>query len=249
MLFSRHTKRREFITLLGSTAAAWPLAARAQQPAVLGFLNGGSPGAYAPFVDAFRRGLNEFGYVEGKNLTIEFRWAEGKLDQLPLLAADLVKRRVALIAATGGFGSTEAAKAATSNIPIVFTEGGDPVESGLVASFNRPGRNVTGVTFFNTILVPKRLELVRELVPKAARVVLLANAVPVADLQDMQAAALRLGLQLQVVSAASQSEIDAMFVALVRQQATAGASSSWRWRHATRFRRFTVAASMSRSAA
>src|SRR5258708_6045968 len=169
--------RRRDLLILGSTAIAWPLAAPAQQKAmpVIGFLGSTSSGPYAPFVAAFRRGLGEAGYVEGQNLTIEYRWAEGSYDRLPALAADLVGHKVDLIAASGGNVSALAAKSATSTIPIVFFTGGDPVGEGLVGSLARPGGNVTGVTFMFAELTAKRFELLSELVPQARVIALLAN--------------------------------------------------------------------------
>jgi putative ABC transport system substrate-binding protein len=211
-------KRREFITLLGGASVAWPLAARAQQPAlpVVGFLNGTSPARATLHLAAFRRGLNETGYVEGQNLAIEYRWGENQMDRLPALAADLVRRRVAVIAATGGFGSAQAAKAATTTIPIVFTLGRDPVEEGLVASINRPGSNVTGVTLLNVALAAKRLELFRVLIPKAAVVGLLLHrdGTVEAQLAETRPAARALGLRLIEVIAAGERDIDTGFATL-----------------------------------
>jgi len=187
-------KRREFITLLGGAVAAWPLAARAQQPAklpIIGFLSSSSPANRASLITAFRQGVRESGYVDGKSVAIEYRWAEDQYDRLPDLAADLVRRQVAVIAATDS-PSTVAAKAATTTIPIVFMSGGDPVQLGLVASLNRPGGNVTGVTQLNTEVMPKRLELMHELVPTATVIPLLVNpnSPNLADivLRDSQAA-------------------------------------------------------------
>src|SRR2546428_1808743 len=194
-------KRRAFITLLGGGVAAWPLAARAQQPAmpVIGFLNGASPESYADRVRAFREGLSETGYVEGRNIVIEFRWARGEYDRLPELVADLVRRRVAVIVTNGP--SAPAAKAATNAIPIVFVIAGDPIARGLVASLNHPGSNLTGVTNLNLELGPKRLELLHELLPTATRIAILVNPTnPNAETlsKDLGAAARLLGVELHV---------------------------------------------------
>jgi putative ABC transport system substrate-binding protein len=212
-------KRREFITLVGG-AAAWPLAARARQPVmpVIGFLNSASPDGYAVPVRAFRQGLKDIGYVEGQNVAIEYRWAEGQYDRLPALAADLVRRQVTAIAAT----STPAAltaKAATTTIPIVFTTASDPMRLGLVASLSRPGGNVTGATQLNVEVGPKRLELVRELLPAATIIALLVNPTnPVAETlaRDLQAAARTIGLQLHILNASTERDIDDAFVNLAK---------------------------------
>jgi putative ABC transport system substrate-binding protein len=216
-------RRRDFITLLGSAAAGWPLTAKAQQSAVpvIGYLDSASSGGNSQFVAAFRQGLKEAGFVEGQNVAIEYFTSEGQDDRLPALVTELVRRRVALIFAGGGTSSVLVAKSATTSIPIVFMSAGDPVQQGLVASFNRPGGNMTGVSFFNSTLGAKRLELLRELVPKAATVAFLTNPSnpnAVFSLQDIQAAARTLGLQLGVLRAASQREIDAAFTALAQQR-------------------------------
>ena len=215
-------KRREFITLVGGAAATWPLAARAQQSApIIGFLNSASPAAFAHFVAAFRRGLNETGYVEGQNVAIEYRWAESQFDRLPGMASDLVRRQVAVIAATGQPIAAHAAKAATTSIPIVFLSG-DPVRDGLVASLNRPGGNATGMSLFADLLGAKRLELLRELVPNSAVIGLLVDPLrsPEAtrELTDAEAAARAIGQQIAVLSAGSEAEIDRAFVTLAEQR-------------------------------
>jgi len=216
------SNRREFITLLGGAAAAWPLAARAQQPAmpVIGFLSGMSPGTSADLVAAFRQGLGENGYVEGQNVHVAFRWAEGQYDRLPALAAELVRTQVAVIAATGGTASALAAKATTVTIPIVFSAGGDLVKVGLVASFNRPGGNITGVNVLTSDVETKKFGLLLDMVPKAAIIAMLINpnfppAEP--DAKEVQAAAWSLGRQLLVLRATSEQELDTAFSTLARQ--------------------------------
>jgi putative tryptophan/tyrosine transport system substrate-binding protein len=217
-------RRREFITLLGGAAAAWPLAARAQQTMLVGFLSPGSPEPSSFLVAAFGEGLKEASYIDGKNVSIEYRWARGHYDQLESLAADLVRRQVAVIAATGGTISAQAAKAATSTIPIVFNVGDDPIQSGLVASFNRPGGNLTGVNTLSPALEAKRLGLLRELVPGTAIVAVLLNATnPDVDPQrrDMNAAATALGQELRFFYASNETELDMAFSSLVQQRAAA----------------------------
>jgi putative ABC transport system substrate-binding protein len=218
-------RRREFITLLGG-AAAWPVTARAQQPAmpVIGFLNVASPEANASNKAAFLQGLRENGYVEDQNLAIEDHFADFRNDRLPALAADLVRHRVSVIATFGGPASAIAAKAATTTIPIVFVTGGDPVGLGLVASLNRPGGNITGVSFLNNALGSKRLELLRELVPTATAIGFLAdptNPNNAPEAKDMQDAAGALGRRLIIVKASTQSEVDAAFASLIQQSADA----------------------------
>jgi putative tryptophan/tyrosine transport system substrate-binding protein len=218
-------RRREFITLLGGAAAAWPLAARAQQStmSVIGFLNGALPEGYAPFVAAFRQGLKEAGYVEGQNVTIEYRWAEAQYDRLPSLAADLVQQKVTVIAATSTPAAL-AAKAATSTVPIVFTTGGDPIKLGLVASLNRPGGNVTGTVHFSVEVGPKRLELARELFPGATTFALLVNpANPLAATvsKDLQAVADTLGVRLHVLHASTEADFEAAFATAAQLRAAA----------------------------
>jgi putative ABC transport system substrate-binding protein len=219
-------RRSEFITLLGG-AATWSLAARAQQTAlpVIGMLIAGSPTTYAAYIAAFRKGLNETGYVEGQNVTIEYHWLEGQYDRARGLADDLVRRRVAVIAAPGSGPAALAAKAATATIPIVFAVGEDPVRLGLVASLARPGGNATGINFFTAELVAKRLELLHELVPKAARIAVLINPANAATseptLRDVETAARTLGMKIQMLNASTSREIDAAFTTMVREGAEA----------------------------
>ena len=217
-------KRRDFITLLGG-AAAWPLAARAQQPTmpVIGFLNSGTREGFAQFLAAFHQSLNQAGFVEGRNVAIEYRWAEGEYDRLPALAADLVHRRVTVMAATTTPAAL-AAKAATSVIPIVFTSAADPVTAGLVASLRRPGGNATGVTNYLTDLGAKRLELLHEVVPKATTIGMLVNPnYPDIELQrrDVEEAARKFGQQVHVGNAARVDDFDRVLATLVRLNASA----------------------------
>jgi putative ABC transport system substrate-binding protein len=206
-------RRREFITLLGA-AAAWPLVARAQQKPTIGFLNSGSANAYPDRIIAFHQGLRQLGYVEGENVAVDYRWALGEYERLPALAAELVERRVSVLIATGGEPAALAAKSATSTIPIVFAIGGDPIKLGLVASYNRPGGNATGANILAAEMDGKRLGLLHELIPNAARVGLLLNpnfpAYPT-QLNELQRAATIIGLQVEVLRADTDSEIDAAF--------------------------------------
>jgi putative ABC transport system substrate-binding protein len=220
-------RRREFITLLGGAAATWPLAARAQQPAlpVIGSLCGVSAVEWADRIAGFRRGLSEVGFVEGRNVAIEYRWAEGHFDRLAAMAADLVGRKVAVIFVTGGSVATQAAMAATRSIPIVFTTGGDPVAQGFVRSLNRPDSNATGVTTFGVELVSKKFELLHEVVPTATKIALLTNpnnpVIVQDDVQAVQAAARRLGLEVIVLNGGTESEIEHAFAMAVQQRAAA----------------------------
>ena len=229
-------RRRDFIAAAGSTAVTWPLAVRAQQPAmpVIGFLNGQWPDTFAHAAAAFREGLKESGFVDGQNVTIEYRWAEGQDDRLPAMANELVSRQAAVIAATGASAAASAAKAATSKIPILFIVGADPVKLGLVASLNRPGGNLTGVNQFTNTLSAKRLELLREMLPGVSSIAFLLNPdSPVADelaaampqwaleSLDFQAAARAIGVKIEILTASNVREIDALFSTLAQQQISA----------------------------
>ncbi len=212
-------KRREFITLFGGAAAAWPIATRAQQLELptIGWLHGANPDAYAPMANAFRKSLNQSGYFEIQNVRIEYRWAEGRLERLPELAADLVRRQVSVIFAGGGAEPALAAKAATSEIPIVFANGVDPIETRLVASLNRPGGNITGISFLINTLGPKELETLHDLQPKGVIAVLLNPdlATITSQSNDIREAAHALGLQVEVFYASTEQEIDTVFASLV----------------------------------
>jgi putative tryptophan/tyrosine transport system substrate-binding protein len=217
-------RRREFMTLLGGAAVTWSLAARAQQGALplIGFINGGSADASTGFVAAFRKGLSESGFVEGQNVAVEYHWLEGRYDRLPALAADLIHRRVALIATPGSVPAALAAKAATATIPIVFTVAEDPVQLGLVASLARPGGNATGINYFSREVVAKRLRLLHDLLPKAARIAVLLNRANAgsaeATLRGVQEAAPAIGLQIQILNATTIGEIDAVFAGFARER-------------------------------
>lgn len=217
-------RRREFITLIGGAAVTWPLSASAQQSAipVIGFLDPRSPEGVLNRLRGLREGLKETGFVEGENVTVEYRWAENQVDRLPELAADLVRRQAALIIASGGRAATLAAKAATTTIPIVFLTAEDPVRLGLVASLARPGGNLTGINFFNSELTTKRLELLRELVPAAKRIAVLVSPVDAANtdstLRAIEPAARAIGIQVQVLNASTSREIDAAFAIIGRDR-------------------------------
>jgi len=220
-----HIGRRKFLAALGGAAVAWPLAARAQQPAmpVVGFVSAGLPDA--PLIAGFRKGLNEAGYVESQNVTVEYHWLAGQFDRLPVLMADLAHRRLAVIATPAGILASQAAKAATTTIPIVFSVGEDPVKLGLVDSLARPGGNATGINIFTVEVTAKRLGLLHDLVPKSVRIAVLVNPAnaPIAEttLRDIPEAARALGLQIHIVNASTSREIEAAFAALVREQADA----------------------------
>jgi putative ABC transport system substrate-binding protein len=220
-------RRREFITILGGAAAGWPLAARAQQAVlpVVGFVSGRTSEGSALFGGAFRKGLSDAGYVEGQNVTVEYHWLEGRYELLPSLMPDLVRRGVAVIATPGSTPAALAAKTATTTIPIVFGVGADPVKLGLVTSVARPGNNATGINFFVADLMTKRLELLHDLVPKAARIAVLVNPVNTslaeAERQDIPEAARAIGLQMEFLNASTSREIEVAFATLVRDRADA----------------------------
>jgi putative tryptophan/tyrosine transport system substrate-binding protein len=216
-------RRREFITLVGGAAAAWPMLVRAQQASlpVIGFLHSATASAYARMTAALRKSLNDAGYIEGQNVAIEYRWAEGQFDRLPNMAADLVRHQVSVIFAGGGLDPSLAAKAATSKIPIVFANGTDPVEAGLVGSLDHPGTNVTGTTFLLNTLGPKELEILHELVPKAAQVAALINpksSTAASQLKDLEDTARAFGQQLSILHASTQSDIETVFSSLAQNQ-------------------------------
>jgi putative tryptophan/tyrosine transport system substrate-binding protein len=214
-------RRREFITLLGGAAVTLPVAARAQQLAmpVIGYLHSASPEPYSAMMAAFRNGLAEAGYVDGQNVTIDYRWAEGQFNRLPALAAELMARRPAVLIAGGGDVSAVAAKAATTTVPIVFTIGGDPVAYGLVSNLSRPSGNLTGVTFFTIALGPKRLELLRELLPKAGKIAMLVNPKSLnPDAKEVQEAARALGQSVHVLDAATERDVDTAFRSLAQER-------------------------------
>jgi putative ABC transport system substrate-binding protein len=217
----RRIERREFILALAGAAAAWPLAARAQQAIpVVGFLSGASAWEFAHMAEAFRQGLGDAGFVVGRNVLIEYRWAEGRYDRVPTLVGDLIRHGVAVIAATGGVSSVLAAKAATSNIPIVFANGSDPVKFGVVERLNRPGGNITGATFFNNVLGPKRLQVLRDVAPKAVVIALLVNPTnpnTEFDAGEIETAARSVGVRILRVNAGSEREFDRVF-ATMREQ-------------------------------
>ena len=253
-------RRREFITLLGGAASAWPLAADAQQGSVptVGILYSGSREGL--FIAPVRKGLNEMGFVEGRNLAIDYRFADNHYDRLPALAAELVRQRVAVIYATGGEHSVSAAKAATATIPIIFLTGADPVEAGYVASFDRPGGNVTGIAFISAMLTGKRLGLLHQLVPAASRFALLLNPNDArTQISDAQAAAASIGRQIEAFTATTNDEIDAPLAQMVQRRAEAlligasqlfvgrGDDSSRLSRCAMHCRQFTITASTSKS--
>jgi putative ABC transport system substrate-binding protein len=220
-------RRRDFITLLGGSAAAWPMAARAQQPTmpVVGTLYGVSAADWAGYIAGFRRGLSETGFVEGRNVVIDYRWAEGEYDRLPAMAADLIGRKVAVLLTGGSDVATRAAITATQTIPIVFTTASDPVAVGHVASLNRPGGNATGVTLVSTELGPKRLELLHEMTPIASKIALLVNpnnpVMSQVEIQSAQTAARRLGVEIIVVNAGTENEIESAFATAVEHWAAA----------------------------